>query len=135
MNAHEISALLKARRETSSPYSEFLRAPSLSAGIYELPAKGVDRQSPHGEDEIYYVLAGRATIRVGGEDRDVAPGSLVYVPARVEHAFHAIRERLSLLVFFAPAEGSRARTSESKRRRHRRRDSKTASSRTQRVRR
>ncbi|MGI0150246.1 MAG: cupin domain-containing protein, partial [Thermoplasmata archaeon] len=59
---------------------------------------------PHAEDEVYYVLRGRASIRVGSEDRDVHPGSMVYVPARVEHRFHHIRERLSLLVFFAPAE-------------------------------
>jgi mannose-6-phosphate isomerase-like protein (cupin superfamily) len=109
MKAHDISELLTARRGTSTPYLEFVRTPSMSAGIYELPESGEDAQTPHGEDELYYVLAGRATLRVGGEDRAVSAGGVIFVPARVEHAFHSIREPLSLLVVFAPPEGSGSR--------------------------
>jgi quercetin dioxygenase-like cupin family protein len=43
-------------------------------------------------------------IRVGTEEQAVAPGSLIFVPANVEHRFHSIAEDLSLLVLFAPAE-------------------------------
>ena len=53
---------------------------------------------------MYYVVGGRATVRVAGEDRPVGPGALVFVPAGAEHSFHAITEDLTLLVFFAPAE-------------------------------
>jgi quercetin dioxygenase-like cupin family protein len=38
------------------------------------------------------------------EHLPVAPGSLVFVAANVEHRFHTITEDLSILVFFAPAE-------------------------------
>jgi mannose-6-phosphate isomerase-like protein (cupin superfamily) len=51
---------------------------------------------------VYYVISGRGTIRVGGEDRPVKPGSLVFVAARVEHRFHTIEEDLCVLVFWAP---------------------------------
>ena len=105
MLAHDLSKLLAARRGTATPYLEFVRTPSMSAGIYELPESGEDAQTPHGEDEIYYVLEGKATLRAGGEDRAVAAGSVIFVPARVEHAFHTIREPLTLLVVFAPPEG------------------------------
>lgn len=108
MDAHDISNLIASRRKSAAPYREFLRVPSLSAGIYELPKDGRDLQAPHEEDEIYYVLGGRATIRVGTEDREVQAGSVVFVPARIAHRFHRIREDLSLLVVFAPAEGSGA---------------------------
>jgi mannose-6-phosphate isomerase-like protein (cupin superfamily) len=53
-------------------------------------------------------MSGRAAIRVGSEDRPVGPGSVVFVPAGVEHRFHTIEEELRLVVAFGPAEESRA---------------------------
>lgn len=106
MEAFEISQLLDEQGGTGRPYLEFLRKASLSAGVYVLPAGGVDGQKPHTEDELYYVVRGRATIRVGDEDRAVQAGSLVYVDAHVEHRFHDIEEELVVIVFFAPAEYS-----------------------------
>lgn len=107
MDAHEILELLEARRRAGGTYHEFLRVPSLSLGIYELPKGGRDLQSPHAEDEVYYVVRGRARVRVGSQDREVRPGSILHVPARMDHRFHHIRERLSLLVFFAPPESGK----------------------------
>jgi mannose-6-phosphate isomerase-like protein (cupin superfamily) len=77
-------------------------------GVYRLPAGGVDPQSPHTEDEVYYVVNGKAQIRVGDEDRSVGPGSIVFVAAHVPHRFQTIAEDLTILVFFAPAEYSLA---------------------------
>ncbi len=108
MDAFDLQELSRRRVAAGEAYLEFLRMPDLSAGIYEIPAAGADRQSPHTEDELYYVAAGRATIRVGDEDRAVGPGSLVFVPAGVPHRFHSITEDLSVLVVFGPAEYSRA---------------------------
>ena len=104
MDAHQIQNLLEARRHADRRYFEFLRVPALSAGIYEIPKGGRDLQSLHTEDEIYYVIRGRAEIRVGPEDRELRPGSVIFVPARVAHRFRHVQERLSLLVIFGPAE-------------------------------
>jgi quercetin dioxygenase-like cupin family protein len=99
---------LRAQRKASGKaYLEFLRRETLSAGLYELPAGGVDPQTPHGEDELYVVLDGRARLRVAGLGHPVEPGSIVFVEAGVEHRFEAIESDLSVLVFFAPPEGSR----------------------------
>lgn len=106
MEGHEVSDLLDARRRRGVAYFEFLRVPSMSCGVYVLPKGGPDPQSPHQEDEVYHIVQGRAWLRVGQEDRQVRPGSLVYVPARVEHRFHGIEEDLAALVFFASAESS-----------------------------
>jgi len=92
--------------QSGQRYNEFLRKPALSMGLYQLPAGGVDPQSPHTEDEVYYVVSGHAQIKVGDEDRSVGPGSIVFVAANAEHRFHSITEDLSVLVFFAPAEYS-----------------------------
>ena len=85
-------------------YSEFLRVSSMSAGLYVLPAGAQDTQSPHHEDEIYYVVRGRARFRAGDEDCEVSAGSVLFVAAEVEHSFYDIQEELALLVLFAPPE-------------------------------
>ncbi len=83
---------------------EFLRVPAMSAGVYTLAAGATDPQKPHKEDEMYYVVRGRARMRVGAEDRAVSPGSVIFVAAEVPHRFYDIAEELMVLVFFAPAE-------------------------------
>jgi quercetin dioxygenase-like cupin family protein len=85
-------------------YREFLRLPAMSAGLYVLPAGAIDPQRPHHEDEMYYVVRGRARLKAGEKDQEVSPGSVLYVAAEVEHHFYDISEELAVLVFFAPAE-------------------------------
>jgi mannose-6-phosphate isomerase-like protein (cupin superfamily) len=104
MEAFELSQLIAEQNRSARLYLEFLRAPSLSMGVYALPAGGADPQSPHTEDEVYYVVSGQAAIHVDGEDRTVRPGSIVFVKAGAQHHFHSITQALTLLVFFAPAE-------------------------------
>jgi mannose-6-phosphate isomerase-like protein (cupin superfamily) len=85
-------------------YHEFLRVPAMSSGLYVLAAGATDKQSPHKEDEIYYVVRGRGKIRIGGQETPVSQGGVVFVKANAEHRFFDIEEELVLLVFFAPAE-------------------------------
>ncbi len=106
MQAYELHQLVQQQSDSNKPYLEFLKVPDLSMGLYVLPAGGTDTQSPHTEDEVYYVVSGRAKIRVAGEDRDVQAGSIVHVAKNVEHKFHSIEDELTILVFFAPAEYS-----------------------------
>ena len=107
MQAFELADMISQRSAEGNAYLEFLKVPDLSMGVYVLPAGGVDGQSPHTEDEVYYVVSGRAAVTVAGEDRAVQAGSVIYVAKNVEHRFHAIESELTLLVFFAPAEDSR----------------------------
>ena len=92
-------------RSTPNGYHEFLRVPSLSAGVYVLPSGAVDRQSPHTEDEVYHVVRGRGRFRRGEREFPVGAGDILFVPAREPHRFLAVEEELVLLVVFAPAEG------------------------------
>jgi mannose-6-phosphate isomerase-like protein (cupin superfamily) len=100
----QIDQLDQQRVDAGKSYLEFLRVSAMSAGVYTLPAGGTDPQKPHQEDEMYYVVRGRARIRVGAEDRGITQGSLIFVAAEVEHRFYEIVEELVVLVFFAPAE-------------------------------
>ena len=99
----ELQKLIEKKREMSFPYLEFIRAPSLSCGIYSLKAGAKDLQGPHDEDEIYFVVSGRARIRVGEEESEVRSGSIIYVPATSQHRFVEIEEDVTLLVFFGAA--------------------------------
>jgi mannose-6-phosphate isomerase-like protein (cupin superfamily) len=103
-NFYHLSELERERTESGKLYLEFLRVPRMSAGLYVLPAGGTDPQSPHKEDELYYVVSGRARMKVGFEDQAVTQGNVIFVAAGVEHRFYDIREELTVLVFFAPAE-------------------------------
>jgi mannose-6-phosphate isomerase-like protein (cupin superfamily) len=96
--------LEQLRLQKQKSYLEFLRVPSMSAGLYVLAAGAADLQRPHHEDEMYYVVRGRARFRAGDQEFEVSAGSVLFVPAEVEHRFYDIAEELAALVFFAPAE-------------------------------
>jgi quercetin dioxygenase-like cupin family protein len=103
-NFFEISELQRRRQAAGKLYLEFLRTASLSAGVYTLAAGSTDPQQPHRQDEMYYVLEGQARMQVGSQDQAIAGGSVIFVPANVDHRFHDITQELTVLVFFAPAE-------------------------------
>ena len=106
---YSLNEILDRRLERNSPYLEFLRVPAMSSGVYVLSSGATDTQTPHAEDEIYYVVSGSARMSIAQEngdpvDREVSSGDLIFVPARQEHRFHTITEELTVLVIFAPAE-------------------------------
>ncbi|MGH7761756.1 MAG: cupin domain-containing protein [Candidatus Dormibacteraceae bacterium] len=107
VDAFEIGDLDPQPRDADGHgYIDFLASDKLSVGLAIWPKGKPDRQRPHLEDEVYYVVGGRATIRVAGDDQPVKPGSLVFVAAGVEHRFHDIEEELRVLVFWAPPHAS-----------------------------
>ena len=100
----QIDEIDRERGKAGKLYREFLRVPTMSAGLYVLPAGGTDPQRPHHEDEMYYVIRGHARFHAGDDDTAVSAGSVLFVSAAVEHRFYDIAEELAVLVFFAPAE-------------------------------
>ena len=110
INQH-FSSLSDINRERASAgklYREFLRVPVMSAGVYVLKTGATDPQRPHNEDELYYIVRGRARMRIGSgekmEEQSIQEGSIIFVEAHAEHRFFDITEDLEVLVFFAPAE-------------------------------
>jgi mannose-6-phosphate isomerase-like protein (cupin superfamily) len=103
---HDLPTVSAERAQAGKLYREFLRVPSLSVGLYVLPAGGTDPQKPHKEDEVYYVVRGRGRMRVADEEQVVKAGSVIFVAARVDHCFFEVSEELEVLVFFAPAESA-----------------------------
>ncbi|WP_433546709.1 cupin domain-containing protein [Streptomyces sp. CA-294286] len=104
MKAFRLDELEAERAANDGAYLQFLKERNMSAGLYALDAGDTDPQAPHNEDEIYFVVSGRAAITVGMETTQVARGSVVYVPAGTAHKFHHISEDLRVLVMFSPPE-------------------------------
>jgi mannose-6-phosphate isomerase-like protein (cupin superfamily) len=103
----ELDGMIAQARSAPDGYAaEVLKSSLLTVGLYLLPAGGKDDQEPHNEDEVYYTVRGRASLRVGTEDHPVVPGTVLFVPALATHFFHDISEELVLVVFWAPPEGS-----------------------------
>ena len=103
-NFFYIDELSREREKKGDRYLEFLRVPAMSAGVYILPNGATDLQKPHRQDEMYYVVEGRARMQIGSDHMEIRPGSIVFVEADLEHRFYDIEEDLKVLVFFAPAE-------------------------------
>jgi mannose-6-phosphate isomerase-like protein (cupin superfamily) len=98
-----IDQLRLQREKSGNAYLQFLKVPSMRMGVYALGAGADDTQPTHNEDEVYYVLSGRGTLRVESEEHPVQSGSLVFVAAHATHKFHSITEPLEVLVFFSAA--------------------------------
>jgi putative acetyltransferase len=106
MQTFALTQIVTQREKSGRAWLEFLRAGSLSMGIYHLKAGEPDPQQPHSEDEVYYVVSGRGKFRADGQEQIVGPGTLIFVEKGVAHRLEEISEDLTMLVFFAPPEGS-----------------------------
>ena len=105
-NTWQVFDLAKLKKMVEGPeprLHEFLRGAALSGAIYRLPAGARDMQAPHFEDEIYFVLEGRARLRVGAEEQEARPGMLLFVRATAEHSFFDIEQDLTLVAIFGNA--------------------------------
>lgn len=102
MDVFDLAQIVGGHSENGELYHEFFKAKRVSVGLYGLKAGETDPQSPHTEDEIYYIVSGAGTIEIDGEHREVSAGSVIYVEEHVPHRFHTITEDLSIIVVFAP---------------------------------
>ncbi|KSZ56421.1 hypothetical protein Z045_23415 [Rhodococcus pyridinivorans KG-16] len=94
---------------TGVRYVEHLRSPDLSVGTYSIPAGATDAQQPHGEDEVYIVTSGVATLWTPTSSVPAPTGAVLFVPAGLPHRFVDADEDFATVVVFGPAEGTRAR--------------------------
>jgi mannose-6-phosphate isomerase-like protein (cupin superfamily) len=99
--AYSLGKALAEREKSARAVYNIMRVPSMRLLIYALAAGEEDKQTPHEEDEIYYVVKGKATLRVEDQEFPVEPGALLYVPAHAVHKFHSITEAIDTLVFFS----------------------------------
>lgn len=97
----DLSERLEKLHASGHAWDPFLDRRDLHMGVYHLKAGATDGQSPHEEQEIYYVVHGAGAFTVDGKTTSVKAGDVLFVDAQAEHRFHDITEDLDLLVFFA----------------------------------
>jgi mannose-6-phosphate isomerase-like protein (cupin superfamily) len=69
---------------------------------------GTDPQSPHAQDELYFIHAGTGTFRCGETRHAFGPGDCFFVPAGMDHRFEAFSEDFATrVVFWGPEGGER----------------------------
>ena len=56
------------------------------ANEFEVAVGGEVFPHTHPTHEFYFVMTGVGTMIIGGEERDVAPGDLVYIPPDTVHS-------------------------------------------------
>ncbi len=49
-------------------------------------------------EQVYVIVRGRAMMKAGEEEREVGPGTLVFIPPRTDHAIHNIGDESLLYV-------------------------------------
>ena len=57
----------------------------LAAGLTIIPPGGSSDSHAHEEGEMFYVLAGKISITIGKEKRELVPGTAVWGPPGVSH--------------------------------------------------
>jgi mannose-6-phosphate isomerase-like protein (cupin superfamily) len=72
--------------------------------VYGLePGQGQRVHAHQDADKIYLVLEGSGTFRIGSEEQELGPETVVLAPSGVEHGVENTgKVRLTLLVFMAP---------------------------------
>ena len=99
----QLSELMEEIDRNAVNFRELLQTPSMSCAIYHLPAGSKDMQTPHDEDELYFVVEGRGRLRVNGAEHPIVKNTMMYVRASCDHAFFDIEEDLTVLAFFGSA--------------------------------
>ena len=99
MGAIEVREAQRRLEAAGGGYEIVHESAGLELGVYVLVAPEPDRQQPHEDDELYFVLEGRGTLDIAGDRVDLVEGQAAFVAAHVEHRFAAY-ESLALLVVF-----------------------------------
>ena len=98
-------------RRAELPFSLLHADDNVTLILYEPPAE--DRQTPHDQDEYYFVASGSAEIRIEDTVTVVAVGDAIFVPALAEHRFERASDDFTCWALFYGPRKSNPPTSES----------------------
>jgi mannose-6-phosphate isomerase-like protein (cupin superfamily) len=77
---------------------------SMSVELYS--PDGIDTQTPHEQDELYFIHSGHGEFVLAGERHNFEAGTTFFVPANVEHRFENFSSNFSTwVVFWGPKGG------------------------------
>jgi mannose-6-phosphate isomerase-like protein (cupin superfamily) len=97
----ELPDLVATLKKEGGYFLDFLNIRDLEAGIIVLRPGEKDTQEPHSADELYYVIQGNGMMELGKTKKAVGEGSIVFVPAGMQHRFYGNSKDLVVLYVFA----------------------------------
>ena len=93
-----------ARYPQGAPFATVMTGGTMSVEVFA--PQGVDLQTPHTQDELYFVHAGTGEIVINGQRFDAAAGDAFFVAAHVKHRFENFSEDfVTWVVFYGPPGG------------------------------
>lgn len=97
--------LAQARDAIAAPrhFARVLGSGSMSVELYR--PRVVDPQTPHAQDELYVVVAGRGVFFRAGERLPFKAGDVIFVPAGMEHRFEDFTPDFETWVIFYGPQG------------------------------
>lgn len=91
---------LKNLGKGKSYFHTFINQENLAAGVIRLEPGDEDTQTPHENDEVYYIVKGNGFLQIGDKDYTISTGMSYFVAKNVEHRFHGNSKELVVLYFF-----------------------------------
>ncbi len=86
------------------PFSDVMRHGTMSVEVFAPRSK--DAQQPHDQDELYFVVSGKARFRCNGDEVPAKTGDVLFVPAYAKHRFHDMSDDfVTWVVFWGPKGG------------------------------
>ena len=100
----ELPGLLSRLAKEGGYFLDFLKVRNLEAGVIVLHPNETDTQEPHSDDELYFVIRGEGWVQMGKKKIRVEEGSIIFIPAGMEHKFYGNDVNLVVLYVFAAKE-------------------------------
>lgn len=75
----DINEYIKNIAKSTSYYHTFINRDNLAAGVLRLDSGEEDTQSPHENDEIYYVVRGDGFLNIAGKDYPISEAKAYFV--------------------------------------------------------
>jgi mannose-6-phosphate isomerase-like protein (cupin superfamily) len=90
-----------------APFVTVMAGASMSVEVFA--PKATDRQTPHDQDELYFIHSGRGELVIAGQRFDAAAGDAFFVAAGTAHRFeHFSEDFVTWVVFYGPTGGEQA---------------------------
>lgn len=81
----------------STAFGPNIKGEKVEIGLLRFPANTEAKPHSHPNEQFMIVLKGRAKWVVGGEEKILGPGEVVYDPPNVEHSIEVLDEDLEVI--------------------------------------